>query len=83
MFEYLTERVKLSPKDLVLPPSPFASPCLPRIIHMVCTTQRAKEIIEEIQLIRNGGYEGVGSGWDPELVWEPLGVSSSIRLWKG
>ena len=50
--------------------SPFADPP-PKWIHVVCTTERASEIIVNLTGVRNGHCS-----WSPQLVWEPLGVSS-------
>lgn len=73
-FEYLTPRIKLNPKDLVLPPSPFTE-TLPEWIHVVSTTERIREIADELDDIRREGIDGIAKGWHAKLVWEPLSVS--------
>ena len=73
-FEYLSPQLHLTPKDLVLPPSPFTDP-LPEWLHVVCVTERAQTIADELEAVCRGDL-GVGKGWKPKTVWEPLGVSS-------
>nr|XP_019048574.1 hypothetical protein I302_02346 [Kwoniella bestiolae CBS 10118]OCF27504.1 hypothetical protein I302_02346 [Kwoniella bestiolae CBS 10118] len=73
-FKYLSPQLNLLPRDLILPPSPFAEPYLPEYVHMVCNTLRARLIVDEMEAIRlNGiGDDAIGKGWDAKLVWEPM-----------
>ncbi|WWC57967.1 uncharacterized protein I303_100502 [Kwoniella dejecticola CBS 10117] len=73
-FKYLSPQLNLLPHDLILPPSPFCQPYshLPEYIHVVCNTQRARLIIDELEEIRSVGIQGVGKGWDPKMIWEPM-----------
>jgi hypothetical protein len=80
-FNYISPQLNLTPRDLILPPSPFAEPLLPEWIHVVCTAERARSIGEEFGMIRSGGLPGGrGKGWDGKMVWEPLGVSCHNRI---
>ncbi|RXK35303.1 hypothetical protein M231_07442 [Tremella mesenterica] len=74
-FKYLSPQLHLTPKDLILPPSPFAQPHLPEYIHVVSGTLRAKAIVEEMSSIRREGINGIGKDWKAKIVWEPLGFS--------
>ncbi|WVR03315.1 hypothetical protein IAU60_000306 [Kwoniella sp. DSM 27419] len=72
-FEYLSQRINLLPRDLILPPSPFASPFLPEYIHVVCNTERARLVLDDMESIRRVGLEGgLGQGWSGKLIWEPM-----------
>ena len=78
-FQYLSPQLHLTPKDLILPPSPFASPP-PEWVHIVCVTERAKIIADELDSIRAGELGmGVGKDWQAKIIWEPLGVSLSSK----
>jgi hypothetical protein len=72
-FNYISPQLHLTPKDLILPPSPFANPHLPEWIHVVCVTERARSIAGEMEMIRSGGLT-TGKGWIGKMIWEPLGV---------
>lgn len=74
-FTYLTPRIKLTPRDLVFAPSPFVHPRLPEWLHVVSTTERIRDIANDLDRIRREGVNGVAQGWKAKLVWEPLGVS--------
>ncbi|WWD22808.1 hypothetical protein CI109_107302 [Kwoniella shandongensis] len=74
-FRYLSPQLNLSPRDLILDPSPFAKPILPEWIHVVCNTTRAQLIVDELVQIRSHGLTGgLGKGWGAQMVWEPLPV---------
>ena len=75
IFTYLTPQLNLNPHDLLVPPSPFATPQPPEIIHVVTTTERGREVADEMQRVRAEGWDGYGKGWKAKVVWEPLGVS--------
>ncbi|KLT41647.1 Ribokinase-like protein [Cutaneotrichosporon oleaginosum] len=57
-FRYLVPRKQITPRDF-LPPCPVGGV---RWLHVVCDTQRAGAILDEIQ--------GIGVGW--RTAWEPL-----------
>ncbi|WRT63515.1 uncharacterized protein IL334_000420 [Kwoniella shivajii] len=74
-FKYLSPQLNLLPHDLILPPSPFGVSNLPEYIHVVCRTDRAKLVSQEMDDIKlNGSGEGQrrGVGWNANLVWEPM-----------
>jgi len=73
-FRYLSPQLHLLPRDLLLPPSQFATPHLPEWIHVVCVTERAQMIVADFEKIRDGGLNGcLGAGWKGKIIWEPLG----------
>lgn len=47
-FEYLTGRIRLTPRDL---------PVRPQYLHFVCSSKRAQEIVDEIDAV--DGWEPV------------------------
>lgn len=74
-FQYLSPQLNLTPKDILLPPSPFAlSP--PEWIHVVCVTERARDITEELHAIQ--AERATHANGHARLVWEPLGVSMRL-----
>ncbi|ORY22988.1 Ribokinase-like protein [Naematelia encephala] len=73
-FQYLSPQLHLFLRNLILPPSPFATQHLPEWIHVVCNCERARAIVDEMIYIRNGHLEeGLGKGWKGQMIWEPLG----------
>jgi hypothetical protein len=73
-FRYLSPQLNLTPKDILLPPSPFTSPP-PEWIHVVCVTERARDIAEELHVIQSRGLGSTHHVGSVGLIWEPLGVS--------
>ncbi|WWC85671.1 uncharacterized protein L201_000537 [Kwoniella dendrophila CBS 6074] len=71
-FKYLSPQLNLLPHDFILPPSPFSKPNLPEWIHVVCNTERARLIVNEMQEIKSNGVQNIGKGWNGNLVWEPM-----------
>lgn len=67
-FNYLTPRVRLTPKDL-----PSTSLSDPKYLHFICSPQRAAEILSEVQQI---------DGWAPICIYEPIPVSLFPNLWR-
>lgn len=80
-FQYIVPPVKIQLSDLVVPPSPFnVNP--PEWVHVVVRHPRAREIVIQRKDIQEGKIEGVGKGWRPKLIWEPLDVQVSHEsLW--
>jgi hypothetical protein len=58
-FEYLTPRIRLTPRDLI-----GTALAQPRAIHFVCSPQRAHTIVDELHEL----------GWMPTTVYEPIPV---------
>ncbi|KZV75424.1 Ribokinase-like protein [Peniophora sp. CONT] len=56
-FEYLTPRIRITPRDLV--GTPLAEP---RVLHFICSPQRAHVIVSELKEL----------GWSPTSVYEPI-----------
>ncbi|WVQ82609.1 hypothetical protein IAT38_004740 [Cryptococcus sp. DSM 104549] len=69
-FQYISPQLQLTPKDLILPPSPFATPVPPEWIHVVCSTARARAIVDELEELQPGSSEHKA-----KFVWEPLPLS--------
>ncbi|CAE6526876.1 unnamed protein product [Rhizoctonia solani] len=59
-FDYLTPRIRLTPKDL--PGTPLESP---RQIHFVCSPTRATRIMEDVDMYG-------AKGWKPFTIYEPI-----------
>lgn len=79
-FRYLSPQLHLVPQDLLLPPCQFSQPRLPEWIHSVCVTERADTVVAQLDEIRANGLEGgLGKGWAPQVIWEPLGVNQHHR----
>ncbi|KAI6105531.1 Ribokinase-like protein [Pisolithus sp. B1] len=57
-FQYLTPRVRLTPRDLH-----GAGFAWPKALHLVCSPTRALEIISEVDEIH---------GWEPTMIFEPI-----------
>ncbi|KAI6164915.1 Ribokinase-like protein, partial [Pisolithus thermaeus] len=57
-FQYLTPRVRLTPRDLH--GTGFA---WPKALHLVCSPTRALEIISEVDEVH---------GWEPTMIFEPI-----------
>ncbi|EPQ25830.1 uncharacterized protein PFL1_06505 [Pseudozyma flocculosa PF-1] len=73
-FEYLTPKVRLEVRDLVLA-SPTTPPTLPRWIHMICTPQRARDIIQHIDAnlaAATAADLAQTKSLGPRLVYEPI-----------
>ena len=70
------------PHDILLPPSPFTEPYLPEWVHVVCVTERARLIVDEMREIRHTGLgpNQVGKGWKGKMIWEPLSVGLANYL---
>lgn len=64
-FEYLTPRIRITPKDLADPPE-FSRPSQ---LHFICSPQRAADIIGEIKRV---------DGWKPLTIYEPIPVSVTL-----
>lgn len=62
-FEYLTPRIRITPKDLF--DTPLESP---RQIHFVCSPTRASQILHDAHMY------GVND-WTPFTIYEPIPVS--------
>lgn len=65
-FEYLTPRIRLTPKDLQ-----NTKLDRPSLIHFICSPTRAGAIISEVDAIQ---------GWKPITVYEPIPVGGSICI---
>lgn len=75
-FKYLSPQRQITPKDLVMPPSPFATPVPPEWIHVVCGVPRMFDIVDELELLKKQRHSSTGlSPIKSRLVWEPLPVS--------
>nr|ODO01320.1 hypothetical protein L204_02048 [Cryptococcus depauperatus CBS 7855] len=70
-FKYLTPQLRLTLKDLVLSPSPFATATPPEWIHVVCGNPRMRAIVDELGGLR----ENQESAVTIRLAWEPLPFS--------
>ena len=60
-FEYLTHRIRISPKDLQESPR-FSRPAQ---LHFICSPNRATEIVDMVNGI---------DGWKPLTIYEPIPV---------
>ncbi|KAF8524731.1 Ribokinase-like protein [Gautieria morchelliformis] len=58
-FEYLTPRIRITPKDL----EEFPEVSRPSQLHFICSPARAGNIIDEIKAI---------DGWKPVTIYEPI-----------
>ncbi|KIR69343.1 hypothetical protein I314_00453 [Cryptococcus bacillisporus CA1873] len=75
-FKYLSPQRQITPKDLVMPPSPFATPVPPEWIHVVCGVPRMFDIVDELELLKKQRHSSTGlSPIKSRLVWEPLPFS--------
>ncbi|KIJ56538.1 hypothetical protein M422DRAFT_22703 [Sphaerobolus stellatus SS14] len=59
-FEYLTHRIRITPKDLEWSTSNF---CKPSHLHFICSPSRAAEILGEV---------GEIDQWNPVTIYEPI-----------
>jgi hypothetical protein len=73
-FHYLSPQLNLSLRDLLVPPSPFATPHHPEWVHVVVRIPRAQFLVQEAQQISVAGIDGIGKGWRPRMIWEPLDI---------
>ncbi|OWT37613.1 hypothetical protein C362_04631 [Cryptococcus neoformans Bt1] len=75
-FKYLSPQLQITPKDLIMPPSPFAIPVPPEWIHAVCGVPRMLDIVDELESLKKQRHSSTGlSLIKSRLVWEPLPFS--------
>lgn len=66
-FEYLTPRIRITPRDLAA--TPLARPTT---LHFICSPSRASAIMAEVQEVKD---------WHPTTIYEPIPVcGSSVPL---
>lgn len=63
-FEYLTPRLRLTPRDL-----DGTDLEQPEMLHFICSPARASDIISEVELVK---------GWAPITIFEPIPVCEKI-----
>jgi hypothetical protein len=59
-FEYLSPRIRLTPRDLT-----STKLERPRILHFICSPSRASDIMSEVDMVK---------GWSPITIYEPIPV---------
>ncbi|WVQ72340.1 hypothetical protein IAR50_001891 [Cryptococcus sp. DSM 104548] len=73
-FKYISPQLQIFPRDLVVPPSPFAQPFPPEWLHVVCGSPRMELIVEELEELKQKAIMD-GTPLKTQLVWEPLPFS--------